>query len=425
MKKLILFFTLFIIIGESQAQTMINGIVKDAKSNPISGVSISIKDSYDGTSSDSTGKFTFKSNESGEQWLVFSAIGFGTDSTKIILKGTTLQLNLILKEKLNALNAVTITAGTFEASDSKKGVVLNSLDVATTAGAQADVYAALQTLPGTQPAAGESGLFVRGGSAAETNTYFDGLLVKNPFNTQLPDIASRGRFSPFLFKGTTFSAGGYSAVYGQALSSALILESKDLPEKTTTDVSVMTVGLGIDQTIRFKNSALSIGGSYINLKPAFSIFKQETDWNTEPASAGGTVIYKWKTSKTGMLKSYSEYSKSEVSLNTADLNSQQKSLFSNTNNNFYTNLTYQDYIGNDWKIISGFSASNNKDIGLQAINSYGRQDRLLQGKTTFTRYIGQLSTLKFGGDWLNSHRDESWNGLSRAYNDQLFSAYAE
>nr|MBC7613096.1 TonB-dependent receptor [Pseudopedobacter sp.] len=425
MKKLGLLLILISFIGVSQAQTMINGIVKDAKSNPISGVSISIKDSYDGTSSDSTGKFTFKSNESGEQWLLFSAIGFGTDSTKITLKGTTLQLNLILKEKLNALNAVTITAGTFEASDSKKGVVLNSLDVATTAGAQADVYAALQTLPGTQPAAGESGLFVRGGSAAETNTYFDGLLVKNPFNTQLPDIASRGRFSPFLFKGTTFSAGGYSAVYGQALSSALILESKDLPEKTTTDVSVMTVGLGLDQTIRFKNSALSIGGSYINLKPAFSIFKQETDWNKEPVSAGRTVIYKWKTSKTGMLKSYSEYSKSEVSLNTSDLNTQNKSLFSNSNINLYTNLTYQDYMGSNWKINSGFSTSNNKDAGLQTINNYDRQDRLLQGKTTLTRYIGQLSTIKFGGDWLNSHRDESYNNLSRAYNDQLFSAYAE
>ena len=425
MKKLGLLLIIISFIGISQAQTIINGIVKDAKSNIISGVSISIKESYDGTSSDSTGKFIFKSSESGEHWLIFSAIGFGTDSAKIILNGTTLQLNLILKEKLNALNAVTITAGTFEASDSKKGVVLNSLDVATTAGAQADVYAALQTLPGTQPAAGESGLFVRGGSAAETNTYFDGLLVKTPFNTQLPDIASRGRFSPFLFKGTTFSAGGYSAVYGQALSSALILESKDLPEKTTTDVSVMTVGLGLDQTIRFKNSALSIGGSYINLKPAFAILKQETDWNKEPLSTGGSIIYKWKIAKTGILKTYTEYSKSEVSLNTSDLNTQNKSLFSNSNNNLYTNLTYQDYMGNNWKINAGFSASNNKDAGYQAINNYGRQDRLLQGKTTLTRYIGQLSTIKFGGDWLNSHRDESWNGLSRAYNDQLFSAYAE
>ncbi|MEO5911777.1 MAG: TonB-dependent receptor [Pelobium sp.] len=425
MKKFILFFALISFAGKSQAQTILNGMVKDAKSNPVAGASLSIKDSYDGTSSDSSGRFSFKSTEKGEQWIICSAIGFGTDSTKIILEGNTLQLNLILKEKLNVLNAVTITAGTFEASDSKKGVVLNSLDVATTAGAQADVYAALQTLPGTQPATGESGLFVRGGSAAETNTYFDGLLVKTPFNTQLPDIASRGRFSPFLFKGTTFSAGGYSAVYGQALSSALILESKDLPEKTTTDISLMTVGAGLDQNIRFKNSSLTFGGSYLNLKPAYSVFKQETHWNKEPVSLGGTIIYKWKVSETGMIKSYTEYANSEVSLNTPNLNTQTNSLFSNKNKNLYTNLTYQDYIGNDWKINSGFSVSNNKDNGVQDINSYGRQDRLTQAKTTLTKYIGQLSTLKFGGDWLNNHRDESWNGLSRAYDDQLFATYAE
>ncbi len=425
MKTILIFLILLLIIGESQAQTLIIGSVKDAKAKPVIGASISIKDSYDGTSTDSLGKFSFKSSESGEKIVLFSAVGFGMDSVKIVLSGTPLNLNLVLKEKLNALNAVTITAGSFEASDSKKGVVLSSLDVATTAGAVADVYAALQTLPGTQPAAAESGLFVRGGAATETNTYFDGLLVKNPFNTQLPDIASRGRFSPFMFKGTTFSAGGYSAVYGQALSSALILESKDLPEKTTTDISLMTVGAGLDQTIRFKNSALSFGGSYINLKPAFSVLKQATDWNHEPTSAGGTVTYKLKVAKTGMLKSYTEYSKSDVSLNTNDLNTQAKSFFSNDNKNLYTNLSYQDYIGNDWKINCGFSASNNSDDGEQAINNYGRTDRLIQAKATVTKYIGQLSTIKFGSDFLSSHRDESWNGLSRSYNDKLTSAYAE
>ncbi len=425
MKNFILTIILLISICKSQAQTLITGKVSDAKAKPVVGASISIKDSYDGTSTDSLGRFSFKSSESGEKWVLFSAVGFGMDSVKIVLTSTALNLSLVLKEKLNALDAVSITVGSFEASDSKKGVVLSSLDVATTAGAVADIYAALQTLPGTQPATGENGLFVRGGAASETNTYFDGLLVKNPFNTQLPDIASRGRFSPFMFKGTTFSAGGYSAVYGQALSSALILESKDLPEKTTTDISLMTVGAGLDQTIRFKNSALSFGGSYFNLKPAFSVFKQDVSWNNEPTSTSGTVNYKWKVSKTGMFKSYTEYSKADVSLNPDDINTQAKSFFSNSNKNFYSNLSYQDYIGNNWKINAGFSASNNTDNGAQAINKYGRADRLTQAKTTVTKYIGQLSTIKFGSDFLSSQRNESWNGLRRAYSDKLTSAYAE
>lgn len=425
MKKLIFILTLNLIITVSFAQTLISGKVTDAKGNPIIGASITLKNSYDGSSSDSLGNFNFKSFEKGTQTLQFSAIGFGTDSSIVVLEGKAIQLTIKLKEVLNELNIVVISAGTFEASDTKKGVVLNSLDVATTAGAEADIFAALQTLPGTQPAGSENGLFVRGGAASETNTYFDGMLIKNPFNTQIPDQASRGRFSPFLFKGTTFSAGGYSAVYGQALSSALILESKDLPAKTVSDISLMTVGAGFNQDIRFKNSSLSIGGNYINLKPALSVFKQQTDWVNEPTSAGGTIQYKWKTSNTGMFKSYVEYSKSDLSLNTINLDSQTKNPFSNGNHNFYSNLSYQDYVGSNWKINTAFSASNNQDNGLININQYGRTDRLVQAKTTATRYIGTLSTIKIGTDWLNSNREESWDGLKRDYSDNLNSAYVE
>jgi hypothetical protein len=66
----------------------------------------------------------------------------------------------------------------------------------------------------------------------ETQQFIDGTLVNNPYYTSVPDIATRGRFSPFLFRGTVFSTGGYSALYGQALSSAVILESIDFPERT-------------------------------------------------------------------------------------------------------------------------------------------------------------------------------------------------
>jgi len=45
------------------------------------------------------------------------------------------------------------------------------------------------------------------------------MVVQNPFYSSVPDIPSRGRFLAFLFKGTVFSSGGYSAQYGQALSS--------------------------------------------------------------------------------------------------------------------------------------------------------------------------------------------------------------
>ena len=80
-------------------------------------------------------------------------------------------MNIRLKEAFNQMNAVTITVGTFEASDKKQAVTITSLDMMTTAGAAGDVYGGLQSLPGTTTN-GESGsLFVKGGDSEESQTY--------------------------------------------------------------------------------------------------------------------------------------------------------------------------------------------------------------------------------------------------------------
>ena len=147
-------------------------------------------------------------------------------------------VELILKEEISELKAVVISAGTFEASDRKKGLCLDPIDIVTTASANGDITGALKTLPGAQQVGESEGLFVRGGTAAETKTFIDGTLVNNFFYSSVPNIAQCGRFSPFIFKGTVFSTGGYSALYGQALSSALILESIDLPEQTSANLGI-------------------------------------------------------------------------------------------------------------------------------------------------------------------------------------------
>ena len=408
------------------AQTVVFGTVKNKSGRALRNVNVSLKNTFEGASTDSLGQFRFVSDETGRQVLQVSALNYEPDSVEIDLSGKELHLELVLKDAINELNAVVITAGTFEASDTKKNVILNSLDIATTAGATADIFGALQTLPGTQTSFSESGLFVRGGSAAETRTYFDGMLVKNPFNTQVPEQASRGRFSPFLFKGTSFSAGGYSAQFGQALSWALILESKDLPEKTTTGISLLSVGAGLDQNIRFDKSAISFGGFYHNLKPAFSLIKQKTDWSKEPEQFGGTFQYKLKTSKYGMFKWYSEMSSSKIGLFSTDLNAApSKSYFSNSNGNQYINTTFQENLSDKWKLNTGFSFSNNTDKGMMDANVYGRKDRLVQGRITATHYIGTLSTLKLGAETHSFSRTESMNERERGYRDQLSSSFVE
>jgi vitamin B12 transporter len=192
-----------------------------------------------------------------------------------------------LREEISELKAVTVTAGSFEAGDKKRAAtVLSSLDVVTTGGANADISAVVKTLPGAQQVGEQEGLFVRGGAGYETKQFIDGTLVNNPYFSSVPDLAQRGRFSPFLFKGTVFSTGGYSALYGQALSSALILESIDIPERSEAQLSVSPIFLGaaLQKIAKDKQSSWGVRYDHTNLAAYFAIVKQKPDYFQVPAN---------------------------------------------------------------------------------------------------------------------------------------------
>ena len=269
-----------------QAQVKILGRITDNRNKPLAGVSVQLKNTYDGATSDSVGNYSFTTDEKGEQVLEISSSGYFAVLQKIAIGSSPIVQNIALKEQITELKAVVISAGSFEASDKNKGAVLNSIDIVTTPSANGDVTSAFKTLPGTQQVGESEGLFVRGGTATESKIYMDGNLVNNFFYSSTPGIATRGRFNPFLFKGTVFSTGGYSALYGQALSSALILESTDLPERTQADVGISVVGVGggIQHLSKDKKSSWGISFNHTNLWLAFKVIKQKQDFFNCPST---------------------------------------------------------------------------------------------------------------------------------------------
>ncbi|MEJ7588703.1 MAG: carboxypeptidase-like regulatory domain-containing protein [Ferruginibacter sp.] len=243
MKQLII-TTLLLGFLSVRAQVKISGRIADNKNKPLAGASIALKNTYDGSTSDSAGNYVFTTMEKGARQVDVTITGYNPISQNITVGTEPMVLNVSLKEQITEMKAVVISAGAFEASDKNKGAVLNSIDIVTTPSANGDITSAFKSLPGTQQVGESEGLFVRGGTATESKIYMDGNLVNNFFYSSTPGIATRGRFNPFLFKGTVFSTGGYSALYGQALSSALILESTDLPDKTQADLGISVLGLG-------------------------------------------------------------------------------------------------------------------------------------------------------------------------------------
>ncbi|WP_435313948.1 carboxypeptidase-like regulatory domain-containing protein, partial [Cellulophaga fucicola] len=233
-------FLLFILTQLSlTAQTTISGKVTDNKGLPIGGANVYLDGTYDGTATKENGEFYFTTEEEGQQTLIVSFISFETFSKTTLVENLK-NITIKLRDDVNTLDAVTVNAGSFKAGENAKVTALKPLDIVTTAGAMGDFIGALQTLPGTSNVAEDGRLFVRGGDAEETQIFVDGMRVFTPYSPTANNIPTRGRLSPFLFKGITFSTGGYSAEYGQALSSVLLLNSIDEPEEERTDISLMT-----------------------------------------------------------------------------------------------------------------------------------------------------------------------------------------
>ena len=121
MKYIVILLSALFACLASHNQVKISGSVRDMKSRIVAGASIAIKGSYDGTVSDSTGHFNFKTTEKGTQTIVFSNIGFRTVEQTINLDKDPIEINAALKEEISELKAVVVTAGSFEAGDKKKG----------------------------------------------------------------------------------------------------------------------------------------------------------------------------------------------------------------------------------------------------------------------------------------------------------------
>jgi hypothetical protein len=443
MRQTALFLAFILLAGGSYAQTVLSGTVKDPKGHPIRGASITIKDSYDGATADSTGAFRFKTTDKGTKTLAVTNIGYNAVEQPVNLTGAPIILHVVMKEQLSELKAVTITAGSFTAGDAKRGAVLSSLDVATTAGSNADITAALKTLPGAQQVGEQEGLFVRGGAGYEAKQYIDGTMVNNPYFTSVPDIATRGRFSPFLFKGTVFSTGGYSALYGQALSSVVLLESIDLPEKSEIDASIspILVGVGTQQLAKNKQSSYGITYNYVNVGLYFKAVKQQPDYFKMPQFHSGDANFRIRTKNGGMIKYYTTFAYNELGLRRQDVDSQYtKDAFGLTNHNWYNNLSWREYLNNGWKMDLGASYSTNLDnLGQQIQDLYNQpksfadtvfwmkgktfgidqNQQLSQIKAVFDKKLGGISSIRFGSEYWYSYNDQHYR--SPLYNmDSLY-----
>lgn len=420
----IAFLSLFLFFSmELLSQTIISGEVKDIHNNPIIGVNLYIEGSYDGCSSDVNGQFHFTTTEKGRRKLMASSIGYKTGELEVDLSES-VSVEIILRESVNALDAVTITAGIFAASDEKRASILQPLDIYTTAGSNADVMAAMKTMPGTQTSPDDGRLMVRGGDTHESKTYIDGLLAAQPYYSKTPDVATRGRFSPSLFSGIQFNSGGYSAQYGQALSSVLNLNSTDIANSDVTGLSLMTIGLEGNLTKAFHNSSLMASGSYMNMWPYHQLIPSKLNWTKPVESVGINLAHRYKPTSQSIWKNYFYADFGNLGYTTTEADQSTFSL-SNRNRSFYFNSSFKNCLSEKDCYKMGISSTyesnstrlNSIPINTNEISADGRfmwfhlfseEVNLSMGTNeTFSQYHQEIFTEDNEKTWETSLTDQT------------------
>jgi vitamin B12 transporter len=264
----------------------------------------------------------------------------------------------------------------------------------------------------------------------------------------VPQILLRGgRFSPSLFKGNVFSTGGYSALYGQALSSVLLLESIDLPNRSEASASLTTVfvGAGFQNLAKNKKSSFGINYGYTNLLPYFSIVKQKPDYFAMPEFHSSDANFRIKTKKGGMIKYYTTFASSQLGLRNADIDSANlKNAFGLNNLNWYNNLSYRENLSNGWKMQLGLSYSTNVDKITNTIQNQQNQpvttsvgyinnknfalkstQDLSQVRAVFEKRIKGISAARFGAEYWYANNKTEFNNYTSVLKDHFQSVFAE
>ena len=398
------------------AQTPITGRVTDTKGEPLPGANIYIEGTFDGTSTDSEGFFSFRTEASGGHNLIASFIGYEEAVFSLDIGNEPVKLGIEMKEKVNLIDMVTITAGSFETGDITKKTVLRELDIVTTAGATSDIAGVLNTLPGTQTVGEEGKLYVRGGDDNETKTFIDGMRVINPYYTTFPNIPTRNRFSPFMFKGTSFSTGGYSAEFGQGLSSALILSTKEKADQTRTDLTFIPFGAEIAQCIAEEKTSMAAKLGYFNMTPYYMIVPQQIEWNDPPESVDANLVFRRKAGKNGLIKAYGNFTWSTSEMVRPDIDDPTVNSPLRLDGYYgYLNTSYKNIIGKKWTWMAGFSWSGNFDnYGIAGMNVRENSSGG-QAKLAFYGDISKYFSVKAGAEYFKRDNKFSTGNSGEAF----------
>jgi len=217
----------------------LTGKITDAENKtPLPGVSVVIKGTVLGATTDINGEYKIENLKAGSYVVSYSFIGFKTiTQTDVIIRSDkTTYLDVQLYTSTVEMKAVEIKGGYFTNTEAKplSAVEFSSEEIRRAPGTAGDVSRILFSLPSVAKLNdGKNSLMVRGGSPIENAFYLDNIEIPNINHFPLAGSTDglMGILNVDFVKDITFNSGGFSPVYGDKLSSVMDISYREGDKK--------------------------------------------------------------------------------------------------------------------------------------------------------------------------------------------------
>ena len=367
----------------AQNKTLIEGKVCDQDGKPLEFVNVFIRNTAEGTMTGKDGKFNFFTTKKGKIELIASMVGYKSFAKEIELSGKG-KINLIitLNETAILMKGSVVSASSF-GSEKEKGLVINNIDILTTPGGAADIYQALKTLPGMTQVSESAELYVRGGDPTETITIIDQSPVYHPFTFESGYGGLFSNVKTSVIKSLFFSAGGFSAKYGNALSGVLDVHTASMPEHSHVSVGLSMANASVTAGMPVIADKL---GFYFNAeeeftKPIFWLNGGGDRLINSPFSQNFTGGIDYKYSGTGKLRLFTIIANDNegVKVERAEFNG----TFNGDSRNAFVNLQNSYLINNNLLMKNALSYNRYNDKWLLGVLDLNTTDKIYNFRNDF------------------------------------------
>ena len=225
------------------AQGTISGFIEDSVTKEtLVGATVKVSGTNRGGFTNKSGYFSISKIPAGTYTLTVTSVGYVRREYVVTLaRGEARKVRIPMRQSKSTSKEVQVTAdrdeGKRQVSISQVNIPMEQLSQIRIGG-EADIFRALQMLPGVLSSSQiSSGLFIRGGSPDQNLVLLDGMTVYNP--THLFGFISA--FNNDAVKDVDLLKGGFPAEFGGRMSAVLNITQKD----GNRDKFEGLVGLGI------------------------------------------------------------------------------------------------------------------------------------------------------------------------------------